>query len=168
MPDNKRLAKKEKELGNEAYKKKDFATAISHYEKARDHDPTDITFFNNLAAVHFEQKEFQKCIEVCEQGIEVGRENRADFKLIAKAFQRIGNAYRKTKNYHNAKMYYEKSMSEHRTPEIRTLISEVEKIIKEEERKAYVDVNKAEEEKEKGNFANVTHPILFFHLICNI
>lgn len=48
-------------------------------------------------------------------------------------------------------MYYEKSMSEHRTPEIRTLLSDIEKIIKEEERKAYVDPEKAEEENEKGN-----------------
>lgn len=42
-------------------------------------------------------------------------------------------------------------MSEHRTPEIRTLLSDVEKMIKEEERKAYIDPVKAEEEKEKGN-----------------
>lgn len=42
-------------------------------------------------------------------------------------------------------------MSEHRTPEVKTIISELEKKIKEEERKAYVDPEKAEEAKEKGN-----------------
>lgn len=42
-------------------------------------------------------------------------------------------------------------MSEHRTPEVRSIISELEKIIKEEERKAYIDPVKAEEAKEKGN-----------------
>lgn len=42
-------------------------------------------------------------------------------------------------------------MSEHRTPEVRSIISELEKKIKEEERKAYVDPIKAEEAKEKGN-----------------
>jgi stress-induced-phosphoprotein 1 len=42
-------------------------------------------------------------------------------------------------------------MSEFRTPEIKALLSDVEKKIKEEERKAYIDPVKAEEEKEKGN-----------------
>lgn len=51
----------------------------------------------------------------------------------------------------SAKTAYEKSMSEFRTPEIKALLSNVEKKIKEEERKAYIDPVKAEEEKEKGN-----------------
>lgn len=42
-------------------------------------------------------------------------------------------------------------MSEHRTPEIKTLLSDIEKKIKEEERKAYIDPEKAEQEKELGN-----------------
>lgn len=151
LPENKRLAKKEKLLGNELYKKKIFEEAIQHYQKAIEHDPTDITFYNNIAAVYFEQKEYQKCIAECEKGIEIGRENRTDFKLIAKAFTRIGNAYRKMQDYRNAKIYFEKSMSEHRTPEINALIAEMGKIIREDERKAYIDPEKAEEEKEKGN-----------------
>ncbi|XP_066246727.1 stress-induced-phosphoprotein 1 [Euwallacea similis] len=151
LPENKKLAKAEKELGNESYKKKDFASAIEHYNKAIEHDPADITFYNNLAAVYFEQKDYDKCIQECEKGIEVGRENRADFKMIAKSLMRIGNAYKKKKEYQNARTYYEKSMSEHRTPEIRTLLSEVEKLIKEEEKNSYINPELAEQEKEKGN-----------------
>lgn len=144
-------AKKEKEAGNMAYKKKDFETALNHYNAALELDPTDITFYNNIAAVYFERKEYEKCIETCEKGIEIGRENRADFKLIGKAFARIGNSYRKMEDYHKAKTYYEKAMSEHRTPEVKTSLSEVESKIKEVERKQYIDPVKAEEEKEKGN-----------------
>ncbi|XP_060529156.1 stress-induced-phosphoprotein 1 [Cylas formicarius] len=151
LPENIKLAKKEKELGNESYKKKDFGSAIVHYNKAIEYDPNDITFYNNLAAVYFEQKEYEKCIKECEKGIEIGRQNRADFKLIAKSFMRIGNAYKKLKNYQNAKIYYEKSLSEHRTPEIKTLLSQVEKIIKEEEEKSYINPELAEKEKEIGN-----------------
>ena len=52
---------------------------------------------------------------------------------------------------HSAKTAFEKSMSEFRTPEIKALLSSVEKRIKEEERRAYIDPVKAEEEKEQGN-----------------
>lgn len=147
----KREALDEKKLGNDAYKKKQFDAALRHYERAVELDPTEITFLLNVAAVYFERKEYQRCIEQCERAIEIGRENRADFKLIAKAFTRIGRAYEKLENWKQAKVYYEKSMSEHRTPEIRRLLSDIEKIIKEQERKAYVDPVKAEEEKELGN-----------------
>ncbi|XP_052755021.1 stress-induced-phosphoprotein 1 [Galleria mellonella] len=151
LPENRRLALQEKDQGNEFYKKKEFENALEHYFKAIEHDPTDITFYTNIAAVYFEQKEYEKCIKECEKAIEIGRENRADFKLIAKAFTRIGNAYKKMEQWKLAKTYYEKSMSEHRTPEIKTLLSEVEKKIVEEEKKAYVDPVKAEQEKELGN-----------------
>lgn len=42
-------ALKEKEAGNAAYKKKDFAPAISHYDKAIALDPTNMTFISNKA-----------------------------------------------------------------------------------------------------------------------
>lgn len=151
LPEHKKLAKRCKDLGNAAYKKKDFPTALKHYQEAIEHDPSDITFYNNIAAVYFEQKEFEKCISECEKGIEIGRENRADFKLISKALSRIGNAHKKLENWQLAKTFYEKSLSEYRTPEVKTLLSEIEKKIKEEERKAYIDPARAEEEKEKGN-----------------
>lgn len=144
-------ARKEKEQGNEAYKKREFDKALQHYNKAVELDPTDMTYLTNIAAVYFEQKDYKKCIEQCEKAIEAGRENRADFKVIAKAFARIGNAYRRLEDWRMAKTYYEKSMSEHRTPEVKTVLSELEKKIKEEERRAYIDPEKAEEAKEKGN-----------------
>lgn len=151
VPENSKLALSEKELGNNAYKSKDFEKAIKHYEKAIEYDEADITFYNNLAAVYFELKDYKKCIEWCEKAVEIGRLNRADYKLIAKSFTRIGNAYKKMSDYKNAKIFYEKSLSEHRTPEIKTLLSEVEKVIKEEELKSYINPEKAEEEKEIGN-----------------
>lgn len=124
---------------------------MKHYNKAIELDNTDITFYNNVAAVYFEQKQYEQCIKQCEKGIEVGRENRADYKLIAKALTRIGNAHRKLGNLQAAKTHYEKSLSEHRTPDVRTLLSEVEKMIRDEERKAYINPEQAEKEKELGN-----------------
>lgn len=151
LPENKRLAKGEKVQGNEFYKKKNFDQAIIHYTKAIEHDPNDITLYSNLAAVYFEQKDYQKCISECEKGIDIGRDNRADFKLISKALTRIGNAHKKLGNWEQAKTHYEKALSEHRTPEVNALLAEVEKTIREEKKRAYIDPVKAEEEKEKGN-----------------
>lgn len=110
-----------------------------------------MTYRLNTAAVYFEMKKYEDCVKECLDAIELGRENRADFKLISKAFLRVGNSYKKMGDYKNAKVFYEKSLSEHRTPETRSLLADVEKIIKEEERKAYINPEKAEEEKEKGN-----------------
>ncbi|XP_057375057.1 stress-induced-phosphoprotein 1-like isoform X2 [Daphnia carinata] len=151
LPENKKMALSEKEKGNAAYKKKNFVAALEHYNKAVELDPTDMTYITNLAAVHFEQKDYLKCIELCKQAIDIGRENRADFKLIAKAYTRIGNSYKKLKDFTNAKLNFEKSLSEFRSPETKTLLSEVESLIREEERKAYINPEIAEQEKEKGN-----------------
>ncbi|XP_042225071.1 stress-induced-phosphoprotein 1-like isoform X1 [Homarus americanus] len=142
---------KEKEAGNAAYKKKDFQTALQHYGKAIEIDPKEMTFLSNKAAVYFEMQDYKQCIATCEKAVEVGRENRADFKLIAKAFTRIGNAYKALKDFGKAKTFYEKSLSEHRTPDTKELLSKLEKVIKEQERLSYIDPAKAEVEKGKGN-----------------
>jgi tetratricopeptide (TPR) repeat protein len=49
LPAEKKQALEEKELGNQAYKKKDFDTAIAHYKKAVELDPENMTFLTNLA-----------------------------------------------------------------------------------------------------------------------
>ncbi len=78
------MAEAEKDLGNEFYKKKDFEKAITHYEKAIQLEPTNITYQTNKAAAYFEQNKLEECIELCEKAIEIGRENKADYTLIAK------------------------------------------------------------------------------------
>ena len=42
-------------------------------------------------------------------------------------------------------------MSEHRTPELKALLSDVDKRLKEAEKKAYIDPVKAEDGNQKGN-----------------
>lgn len=79
----KEAADKEKALGTENYKKRNFDAAIEHYSKAWELHK-DITYLNNLAAARFEAGDHEGCIKECEKAIEEGREMRADFKLIAK------------------------------------------------------------------------------------
>lgn len=45
-------ALKEKELGNTAYKNKDFETALKHYEEAIRQDPTNMSYISNKAGTH--------------------------------------------------------------------------------------------------------------------
>jgi tetratricopeptide (TPR) repeat protein len=49
LTDVQKQAVDEKNKGNEAYKKKDFETALSHYNKAIELDPTNITYYTNKA-----------------------------------------------------------------------------------------------------------------------
>ncbi|CAL8073121.1 unnamed protein product [Calicophoron daubneyi] len=141
----------EKELGNAAYKKKDFKEALVHYDKAIELEPTCITYYTNKAAVHFEMGDYDKCIELCEHAVEVGRENRAEYSSVAKAYSRAAHCYEKKEDLPNALKYYDKALSEQRTPAIEQKARELEKKIKEKERLAYINPELAEVEKNKGN-----------------
>ncbi len=76
---------------------------------------------------------------------------RADYKLIAKAFGRIGSAYAKKGDVTSAIKYFEKSLAEHRTPDILAKLKEAEKQKSEADRLAYISPQISAEERERGN-----------------
>ncbi|CEQ40840.1 SPOSA6832_02500 [Sporobolomyces salmonicolor] len=141
-----------KEQGNAAYKLRNFDQAEKLYQQAHEvyQDPT---YLNNLAAVYFEQGDYEKAIKTCEQAVDEGREQRADFKLIAKALGRIGTSYIRLGDYDNGIKYLNKSLTEHRTPDILQKLKDAEKEKAEKDRLAYVDPAKADEAREEGNKA---------------
>jgi stress-induced-phosphoprotein 1 len=148
-------ALKEKELGNAAYKKKDFDTAIQHYTKAMELDNEDISYIMNRAATYLEMGKYEECIKDCESAVERGRELRSDFKMIAKALTRKGTALVKlakcSKDYEPAIESFQKALTEHRNPDTLKKLNEAEKAKKELEQQEYFDPNLADEEREKGN-----------------
>ncbi|KAH0613497.1 uncharacterized protein H6S33_005383 [Morchella sextelata] len=148
--DAKEAADKEKALGTENYKKRNFDAAIEHYSKAWELHK-DITYLNNLAAAKFEAGDYDGCIKECEKAIEEGREMRADFKLIAKAFGRIGTAYQKQGDLTKAIEYYNRSLTEHRTPDVLGKLRAAEKAKIDFERESYIDPEKADQAREEGN-----------------
>src|ERR1700735_4199097 len=76
---------------------------------------------------------------------------RTDYKLIAKAYGRIGSSYQKKNDLESAIKFYQKSLTEHRTPDILNKVRELEKMKAEEDRKAYIDVEKSAIAREDGN-----------------
>lgn len=146
-------ALKEKEAGNAAYKKKEFEEAIKHYNKAIDLYSGDISFISNRAAVKFEQGDFDGCIADCDEAVEKGREIRADYKLIARALTRRGNAQVKLGDLEGAINTYNRSLTEHRNADTLKRLQEAEKAVKEKREADYVDLEKSVEEKEAGNKA---------------
>ncbi|KAI2604638.1 hypothetical protein GGR54DRAFT_621984 [Hypoxylon sp. NC1633] len=143
-------ADKEKALGTENYKKRNFDEAVKHYSKAWELHK-DITYLNNLGAAYFEKGDYQACIEACTKAIEEGRQIYADFKMIAKSYARIGTAHEKLGDLGAAIENFQKSLTEHRTPDTVNKLRAAERRKIEETKKAYVDPTKAEEAREEGN-----------------
>ncbi|MCJ1442916.1 MAG: Hsp90 cochaperone [Stictis urceolatum] len=143
-------ADKEKALGTENYKKRQFDPAIEHYSKAWE-IYKDITYLTNLSAAQFEKGDYQAAIEACKEAIEEGREMRADFKVVAKAFGRMGSAYEKLGDFPAAVDNYQRSLTEHRTPDILNKLRAVEKTKLKAEKDAYINPEEADKARELGN-----------------
>ncbi|KAL6049270.1 Hsp70-Hsp90 organizing protein 3-like [Balamuthia mandrillaris] len=146
-------ALEEKNKGNEAYKKKNFEEAIEHYTKAMELDPTSMVYQTNIAAVYFEMGKYEDCIKHCRDAIDTGRANKADYRIIAKAFARIGNACMKLQDYSEAVNAYSSSLTEYRTKETLKALKQAEALKKEKEDREYLSEEKSKEEKDKGNEA---------------
>ncbi|TPX57936.1 hypothetical protein SpCBS45565_g06587 [Spizellomyces sp. 'palustris'] len=142
---------KEKDLGNQAYKQRKFDEALSHYDKAWELDNTNIAVLTNKAAALYEAERYDETIKTCEEAVDAGREQRADYKIIARALGRMANAYMKKGDLDNAIKYYNKSLTEHRTPDILTKLKEVEKLKATQEKESYRNPQLADEAREKGN-----------------
>jgi len=150
MSDPKAEAAAHKAKGNELYKARKFDEAIEQYQKAWDLDK-DVTYLNNLGAAYFEQGKYDECIEICQKAVDEGRDMRADYKLIAKSFLRIGSAYQKKKDLENAVKFFNKSLTEHRTPDALNKLKEAEKDKVEADRLAYINPELSDQAREEGN-----------------
>lgn len=147
--DNKVDADAAKAEGNTLYKQKKFDEAIACYEKAWDLHK-DITYLNNRAAAEYEKGDYDAAIATCEKAIEEGREMRADYKLVAKSFARLGNIYLKKDDLENAVKYFDKSLTEFRTPDVLNKLRATQRQIKVKAEQAYIDPEKAEEARLEG------------------
>ncbi|PVH14812.1 uncharacterized protein CXQ87_005088 [Candidozyma duobushaemuli] len=135
--------------GNALYKQRKFDEAIEKYNKAWELHQ-DITYLNNRAAAEFEKQDYDAAIATCEKAVDEGRGMRADYKIIAKSFARIGNCYLKKDDLESAAKFFDKSLTEHRTPDVLTKLRNTQKDIKTREAESYVNPEKAEEARLEG------------------
>ncbi|KAI5964164.1 STI1 [Candida pseudojiufengensis] len=149
VPSDKDAADKAKAEGNTLYKQKKFDEAIAQYDKAWE-SHKDITYLNNRAAAEYEKGDYDAAIKTCEKAVEEGRDIRADYKLIAKSFARLGSIYLKKDDLENAVKYFDKSLTEHRTPDVLSKLRSTQREIKLREAKAYINPEKAEEARLEG------------------
>ncbi|KAL3320943.1 Stress-induced-phosphoprotein 1 [Cichlidogyrus casuarinus] len=165
LSDEQQKALQEKDLGNAAYKKKDFETALKHYDAAIALEPNNVTFHSNKTAVYFEMKDYDQCLKICEEAIEIGREHRADYKLIARLLARMGSCHEAKGELQAANKFYGKSLSEFRSPDVIKKAQTLKKLLDEAEKQAYINPELAEEEKKQGNkaFTDGRYPVALQH-----
>eukprot|EP01123_Difflugia_compressa_P004587 TRINITY_DN16028_c0_g1_i1.p1 TRINITY_DN16028_c0_g1~~TRINITY_DN16028_c0_g1_i1.p1 ORF type:complete len:587 (-),score=151.01 TRINITY_DN16028_c0_g1_i1:105-1865(-) len=146
-----RKARDLKEEGNNFFKKKDFEKALELYQQASERDPTNIVYYNNIAAALLELKNYDKCIEVATKAIEIGRENRASFEFIARAMQRLGSAYLKKEDYPTAITHFRSSLTEHRDKDTLNLLLKAQKLLEDKEKREYINPELSAKAKDEGN-----------------
>jgi len=146
-----RDARLKKEEGNNLYKNKDFEKALACYDEAIAIDSTNMTFLSNKAAVYFTQKKYDECIKECMDAVEVGKANMAPYEDRAKAFTRCAKAYQKKGDLATAIEMCKNAQLENYDKATQRLLKTLELDKKKKDAAAYLDDEKAEEAKQRGN-----------------
>jgi stress-induced-phosphoprotein 1 len=149
--DRQKKALTAKERGNELYKAKKFDQALAAYDEAISLDDTNMTYLNNKAAVYFTLKQYNECIDCCEKAVKVGKENRAPFEERAKALTRCAKAWQKKNDLGKAIEYCQAAQLESFDKETQRFLKTLELEKKKADTAAYLDDDKAEEAKARGN-----------------
>mmetsp|Transcript_4245 Transcript_4245/g.12399 ORF Transcript_4245/g.12399 Transcript_4245/m.12399 type:complete len:578 (-) Transcript_4245:401-2134(-) len=148
-----------KSKANELYKKKQFKEAMELYDKAIEKEPNDLTYYNNKCAVWIEMgpEYYDKVLSTCQDLInrryEINSANPggASFEKVAKVFSRMASVHEKKKDFSEAIEYYNKALTEDNNRQTRNALRELERAKEKFEKESYLDSDKAEEHRGKGN-----------------
>lgn len=150
---NKKLALRAKDEGNKFYKARDFEAAIASYTKAIELDPNTVSFLTNRAAAHLESGKPELAIDDCKLAVKLNSDNslRTDFKIIARAYGRMGNAYNKLKKYDEAIEAFQKSLVEAKDARIQRSLNETLQAKKKHDVESYINPELSQKERQEGN-----------------
>uniref|UniRef100_A0A453QTJ1 Uncharacterized protein n=1 Tax=Aegilops tauschii subsp. strangulata TaxID=200361 RepID=A0A453QTJ1_AEGTS len=148
-------AQREKEAGNDAYRKQYLETAVDHYTRGAALDPRDISFLTNRAAAYLLMSKYRECVRDCEEAVERGRELRADNRLLARALSRKAAALLKlaacAADYAPAVRALQQSLAEHYSEDTRHKLDQAETARKEIEERERLDQEAADHHRQRGN-----------------
>lgn len=114
-------------------------------------DPTDLTYYTNKAAVYYEQKNYEKCVEECDLAIQKSKEGYYDYIKLGKALARKANAKLAQGHFEEAIDLYKSSLLENNDVNVKDQLKKAERMHKEDEERKLIDPVKAEEFKLKGD-----------------
>lgn len=142
-----------KELGTEAYKRRDFPKALECYEAAFKLSPQTASLLLNQSAVHFEAGDFEKAIEKANAAVDCARcaDKTSDYSFYGKAYVRVANSLVKLGRLEEAIKFYNKSLTEHRSADTLARLRETEKLIAERAKAALYNPEVAEAARNEGN-----------------
>ncbi len=145
-------AGKLKDLGNEAYKRKDFPSALQYYQEALKLTPQNAQLLLNQSAAHFEAGDLDSAVQKASEAVDLARDvGGFDFTFYGKAYTRIANAHFKADRLEEAVRFYNKSLTEHRTADTLSKLRDTEKLITERAKAALYNPELAEVARNEGN-----------------
>lgn len=144
-------AEEAKLAGNEAYSRRSFAEALSHYDRAIELCPDEVTYYTNKASVFIEIGEFQQALDTCDQAIHKGRSVYASLAKISRAYERKAHIFERLNMIDDAIEQARLALLEHYTDKVKYYLKDLERLKKKEAEEAYVDPHLSEEANLRGN-----------------
>jgi len=87
-----------------------------------------MTYYTNKAAVCFEMKEYDRCISHCDEAIALKELGGYDYKKLAKAWARKGNALGKQHKFDEAIYAYDQAQLEHSDNAYKLALKDIKKL----------------------------------------
>jgi stress-induced-phosphoprotein 1 len=123
-------AETEKDLGNECFRRGDFAGAVFHYNRAIQIDPQPMTYYSNKASALNKLGRFEDAMEAALIAIEKGQLGGAANEQLSKIYVKLANAATGCGKENGALTALHESLYLHEDPVVRRNFEQLQKKLK--------------------------------------